>query len=69
MRSCAAQKRIKITLEKKIQQCKCDFHALLRVARTHDFAKYFDIFKMKSKFLTKLTDWNGNAQADGNNDI
>ena len=42
---------------------KCDFHVFLLGARTHHFAKYFDIFKMKSKFLTKLKDWNGNAQA------
>ena len=46
---------------------KCDFHVFLLGARTHHFAKYFDIFKMKSKFLTKLKDWNGNAQAQGKN--
>ena len=40
---------------------KCDFHAFLRGAETHDFVKYFHIFEMKSKFLTKLKDWNENA--------
>ena len=37
---------------------KCDFHAFLRGAETHDFAKYFHILEMKSKFLTKLKDCN-----------
>ena len=43
----------------------CHFHAFLHGAETHDFAKYFHIFEMKSKFLTKLKDWNENAQAQG----
>ena len=44
---------------------KCDFHAFLRGAETHDFAEYFHILEMKSKFLTKLKDVNENAQAQG----
>ena len=40
-------------------------YAFLRGAETHYFAKYFHIFEMKSKFLTKLKDWNENAQAQG----
>ena len=44
---------------------KCHFHAFLSGARTHDFAKQFHIYQMKSKFLTKLKDWNENAQAEG----
>ena len=44
---------------------KCDFHAFLRREETHDFAKYFHIYEMKSKFLSKLKDWNENAQAQG----
>ena len=37
----------------------------LRGAEMHDFAKYFHILEMKSKFLTKLKDVNENAQAQG----
>ena len=44
---------------------KCDSHAFLCGAKTHDFAKYFHIFEMKSKFLTKLKDWNENARPQG----
>ena len=44
---------------------KCDFHDFLRGAETHDFAKYFHIFEMKSKFLTKVKDVIENAQAQG----
>ena len=43
----------------------CHFHAFLHGAETHDFAKYFHIFEMKSKFLTKLKDWNENARPQG----
>ena len=46
---------------------KCDFHVFLGGAETHDFAKYFHICEMKSKFLTKIKDWNENAQAQGKN--
>ena len=41
----------------------CHFHVYLRGSETHDFAKYFHIFEMKSKFLTKLKHCNENAQA------
>jgi len=45
----------------------CDFHAFLRGTETHDFAKYFHIYEMRSKFLTKLKDCDENAQAQGKN--
>ena len=46
---------------------KWDFHACLRSAETHDFAKKYYICKIKSKFLRKLKDWNGNAQVHEKN--
>ena len=46
---------------------KCDFHAFLRSTETQDFAKYFHICEMKSKFSTKLKDWNENAHGHRKN--
>ena len=45
----------------------CDFHAFLRSTETQDFAKYFHICEMKSKFSTKLKDWNENAHGHRKN--
>ena len=47
--------------------CACVFQFQSKIM--HDFAKYFDNFKMKFKFLTMLKDWNLSAQAHLNNDI